>query len=149
LYTAGIYEGVDVIRVTDTCNLNISDTATAIVIPDTDEDGIRNEADNCPEHPNGPYLGTCVRIASGFFVSTGVTCINNNDCEVDQLCDTAQLDFDETGIGDACECRGNFDGDTDIDGSDAFIFKLGFGRSSLFNPCPVVSTIPTTTTTIP
>jgi len=37
--------------------------------------------------------------------------------------------------GDACECEGNFDGDDDQDGSDAFDFKVDFGRSPLGNPC--------------
>jgi hypothetical protein len=103
---------------------------------DTDADGIPNTADNCPEHPNGPNLGTCVKIRGGLFVGMGVICSNNGDCLGDELCDLGQLDFDESGVGDACECRGNFDGDSDIDGNDAFIFKLGFGRSNLFNPCP-------------
>ena len=135
-YTAGGYEGIDIIQVSDTCNLNISANATAIVIPDTDEDGIRNEDDNCPEHPNGIYLGTCIRITGGFFTGFGVPCIDSTDCASDEICDTAQLDFDETGVGDACECRGNFDGDSDIDGNDAYIFKVGFGRGTFFNPCP-------------
>ena len=39
------------------------------------------------------------------------------------------------GCGDACECEGNFDGDEDQDGSDAFDFKEDFGRSFLGNPC--------------
>jgi hypothetical protein len=37
--------------------------------------------------------------------------------------------------GDACECEGNFDGDEDQDGFDAFTFKVDFGRSPIRNPC--------------
>ena len=33
-------------------------------------------------------------------------------------------------------CEGNFDNDYDVDGSDAFVFKTDFGRSSISNPCP-------------
>jgi hypothetical protein len=33
-------------------------------------------------------------------------------------------------------CLGNFDGDNDVDGSDAITFKADFGRSSIKNPCP-------------
>lgn len=33
-------------------------------------------------------------------------------------------------------CEGNFDYDDDQDGSDAFIFKTDFGRSTFGNPCP-------------
>ena len=31
--------------------------------------------------------------------------------------------------------EGNMDGDVDVDGSDASIFKAGFGRSGFQNPC--------------
>jgi hypothetical protein len=33
-------------------------------------------------------------------------------------------------------CEGDFDGDGDQDGTDAFTFKTDFGRSSFSNPCP-------------
>jgi len=36
-------------------------------------------------------------------------------------------------------CEGNFDNDLDQDGSDAFVFKADFGRSSLLDPCPVIA----------
>jgi hypothetical protein len=39
------------------------------------------------------------------------------------------------GIGDACDCEGNFTCDADVDGADASTFKADFGRSGLFNPC--------------
>ena len=39
------------------------------------------------------------------------------------------------GIGDACDCEGNFACDLDVDGTDASIFKLYFGRSTINNPC--------------
>ena len=39
------------------------------------------------------------------------------------------------GCGDACDCEGNFDGDEDVDGDDAFTFKEDFGRSPFQIPC--------------
>ena len=39
------------------------------------------------------------------------------------------------GIGDACDCEGNFDCDSDCDGTDAASFKTDFGRSGFLNPC--------------
>ncbi len=39
------------------------------------------------------------------------------------------------GIGDACECEGNFDCDGDCDGTDAATFKADFGRSEFSTPC--------------
>ncbi len=40
-------------------------------------------------------------------------------------------------IGDACECEGNFNcsADQDVDGSDAALFKVDFGRSGILDPC--------------
>ena len=41
------------------------------------------------------------------------------------------------GIGDACECEGNFDctDDQNVDGGDTAIFRVDFGRMSDNNPC--------------
>lgn len=39
------------------------------------------------------------------------------------------------GIGNACDCEGNFNCDADVDGSDAFSFKADFGRTIILNPC--------------
>ena len=39
------------------------------------------------------------------------------------------------GMGNACECEGNFDADGDCDGTDAAKFKLDFGRNQFNRPC--------------
>ncbi len=39
-----------------------------------------------------------------------------------------------------CDCEGNFDGDSDVDGSDTYLFKADFGRSLLLNPCNATDT---------
>jgi hypothetical protein len=41
------------------------------------------------------------------------------------------------GIGDACDCEGNFNCsvDPDVDGSDASTFKANFGRGGFIKPC--------------
>jgi hypothetical protein len=39
------------------------------------------------------------------------------------------------GIGNACECEGNFDCDSDIDGTDAATFKGDVGRHLMTDPC--------------
>jgi hypothetical protein len=46
------------------------------------------------------------------------------------------------GIGDACDCEGNFScaEDQDVDGSDAALFKGDFGRSIMVHPCIVGDT---------
>jgi hypothetical protein len=47
-------------------------------------------------------------------------------------------------------CEGNFDGDVDVDGTDAAVFKSDFGRSAFKNPCPpkVLAPIPKTGQTV-
>jgi subtilisin family serine protease len=39
------------------------------------------------------------------------------------------------GIGDVCECEGDFRCDGDVDGSDASVFKFHFGRAISHYPC--------------
>jgi hypothetical protein len=39
------------------------------------------------------------------------------------------------GIGDACDCEGDFNCDTDVDAEDIDLFLLDFGRSVYFDPC--------------
>ena len=90
------------------------------------------DEDNCPEAPNGPYLGTCI---AG---SIEGTCIADEACGIGGICSLNQEDSyppQGNGIGDACDCEGNFDCDDDQDGSDAVAFKVNFGRSVLSNPC--------------
>ena len=41
------------------------------------------------------------------------------------------------GVGDACDCEGDFACDGDVDGSDASTFKADFGRSVMVHPCIV------------
>jgi hypothetical protein len=43
-------------------------------------------------------------------------------------------------------CEGNFDYDEDVDGGDAFTFKVDFGRSVFSNPCPFQGPGPVTKT---
>ena len=41
------------------------------------------------------------------------------------------------GVIYACDCEGNFDADSDVDGSDGLIFKMDFGRSHFNDPCEI------------
>ena len=118
---------------------------------DLDADGVEDIDDNCPNHPNGIILGTCVRLIGGAYVGTGVLCTDISYCEYEQgeICDMDQGDDDENGIGDACECYADCNCDTKIDLADLVVTKYQFLR----NDCPgCTSTMPTTsisTTTIP
>jgi hypothetical protein len=101
---------------------------------DTDGDGISDGNDNCPTTPNGSDLGTCTE------GTVGETCTSNDDCYPNGVCSMNQEDMDLDGVGDVCDdvqmCKGNFDYDGDVDGTDAAVFKAHFGRSTFTNPCP-------------
>ena len=124
-----------------------SDTIT-VSETDSDADAIPDSQDNCLHHPNGPLLGTCT---SGPRQIVGiVTCTSNTDCNPNGFCSMNQEDIyppGGNGVGDACDCEGNFDCDGDVDGTDAMKFKEDFGRNLLKNPCP--NCVGTTTTTVP
>jgi len=99
---------------------------------DFDCDGISDEEDNCPSTPNNQTVGTCTN------GTIGEPCMSNGNCGTDGFCSMNQEDTYPpgcNGIGDACECEGDFDCDGDVDGTDAALFELDSGRSPANNPC--------------
>jgi hypothetical protein len=80
---------------------------------------------------------------------------NNNGMLNDEVREILQLTaidlgspgFDNTyGYGlvqaspfNVCDCEGNFDGDSDVDGTDGQTFKADFGRSQYSNPCETIN----------
>ena len=93
-----------------------------------------SEVDNCSTVPNGPFLGTCIE------GNIWDSCIADGACGPGGLCSMNQQDTyppQGNGIGDACECEGNFDcsEDRNVDGSDAALFKTDFGRNSFHSAC--------------
>ncbi len=109
---------------------------TELYTSDYDLDGILSEEDNCPTTPNGPERGTCT---SGTSETIGRPCMTDAECGIDGFCSMNQEDtypVDGDGIGDACFlCESDFDLDSDVDGTDAALFKEDFGRSLFINPC--------------
>ena len=76
--------------------------------------------------------------------SDGLYCNGNEFCNVFAECGHSG---NPCGAGTVCSegldtcitqtfCKGNFDFDKDVDGTDASVFKSNFGRSALQNPCP-------------
>jgi hypothetical protein len=124
---------------------------------DTDLDGVGDGCDNCLLTPNGIDLGTCTKGPVGQSCTTNEQCSANGFCsmqqqdadvdEVGDACDNCPNNFNPfqedtyppggNGIGDVCECEGNFNcaEDQDVDGSDAALFKTDFGRSAMSHPC--------------
>jgi len=114
-------------------------TALLSAINDRDEDGIPDESDNCPETAN-PDQADMDTDAIGDVCDPD----DDNDGISDQEdnCSCVQNPGQEdsyppqgNGIGDACDCEGDFNCDSDVDGTDASDFKTDFGRSSILNPC--------------
>ena len=102
---------------------------------DLDKDGICGDLDNCPTTPNGPLLGTCTKNHS---ILVGSPCMTNNDCGLYGFCSMHQEDTSPpygNGIGDACECEGDFDCDGDVDGSDLRLIMIDIFRNRRFNAC--------------
>ena len=91
-------------------------------------DGIPEQYDNCPDMPNGPLLGTCVREDNGIILSTPRTCMSDSDCSSTEECQTNQEDIDENNIGDVCECHADLDNDGIIGIFDSMILKTEIGR---------------------
>jgi len=147
LYTAGSGTGTDTVTLTDPCNGDISDTATVTIALDSDDDRIPDSEDNCPDHPNGTNLGTCVKTKSNMIVSYReggdfITCTSNSDCEATGgTCDMSQGDCNGNGIGDVCECYMDCNnagaGDGKITGLDLEAVKDEYGRwdCSELDPC--------------
>jgi hypothetical protein len=103
---------------------------------DDDCDGLYNQDDNCPQAANGPAQGTCVWGYLGQYCLVDIHCGSDGICDQDQGDTVPPLG---NGIGDICDCAGNFDCDSDVDGSDAREFKEDFGRSIFSNPCNQVN----------
>ncbi len=108
---------------------------------DMDDDGVDDACDNCPSTSNPSQEDTD---SSGI----GNACNDLIDADSDEWedsldnCPNTSNTFQEdsrppqgNGIGDACECEGDFSCDGDVDGSDASTFKVDFGRSVMENPC--------------
>jgi hypothetical protein len=155
------FSGLDDFDTTVGCGFMVYDSpigmhTITVSEPDSDADAVPDSKDNCLHHPNGPLLGTCT---SGPRQVIGiVTCTSNTDCDPNGFCSMNQEDIyppGGNGVGDACDCEGNFDCDADVDGSDAMKFKEDFGRNTLKNPCPncavttTTTVLPSTTTTEP
>ena len=116
---------------------------------DEDDDGIGDVCDPCTDTDSDGYgnpgfpVNTCT-VDNCPDVANPSQADGDGDC-IGYLCDADPGEYDPTApdsyppqgndCGDACECEGNFDGDADVDSSDAAKFKSDFGRSSMSNPC--------------
>jgi hypothetical protein len=111
---------------------------------DPDDDGVDVECDNCPNDSNTGQKD-CDNDGEGDACEANPDDRDDdwdNHCNgIDKCPNFYNLDNTDTyppqgnGIGDACDCEGDFACDGDVDGSDASTFKADFGRSVMVNPC--------------
>ncbi len=120
---------------------------------DTDGDGINDDLDNCTDTDQDGFgdpgfalnicrTDNCPDVANSNQIDADGDCIGD-------MCDPEPGVYDPltvdsyppggNGCGDLCECEGDFDGDADVDGTDAAAFKSDFGRNSLVDRCSNVS----------
>jgi len=118
----------------------------------SDGDGLGDGCDNCPDLPNagqedadadaiGDACDSCPHDHDND-IDSDTICGNVDNCPTAP--NEGQLDSyppQGNGIGDTCDCEGNFNCsiDQDVDGSDAAIFKADFGRNVLMNTCTAIS----------
>ena len=94
--------------------------------PDSDSDGVGDACDNCPDDSNPEQ-------DDGDYDEKGTVC--------DNCPGTFNPDQEDAyppqgnGIGNACDCEGDFNCDQDVDGTDASLLKADFGRSQFNTPC--------------
>lgn len=107
---------------------------------DADSDGLGDLCDNCINYSNGPLRGTCTKTTQyNYIVSTGQFCTEDTDCDDGEYCEKWQADNyppGGNGIGDACDCEGNFDCDDGVTSADLAPFLDDWNQRNIYsNPC--------------
>jgi hypothetical protein len=78
-------------------------STTTTAVSDSDNDGINDTLDNCPNKPNGLSLGTCAPGSD----KAGATCHNDAECvsgcSSNGNCSMSQEDTDGDSVGDVCD----------------------------------------------
>lgn len=119
---------------------------------DTDDDGILDDEDNCPDTPNGPDGGTCINGDIGQYCSSNVHCgtsgfcsLNQDDYDGDNIGDVCDADTMEDNYPppngnncvDACECEADFNYDGAVTAADVTTFLDDYGRNQYYEPCTI------------
>jgi hypothetical protein len=102
---------------------------------DSDDDGIKDDEDKCPCHPNGIDKGTCVVDVGNVIMSYEegdelITCDDDIDCEPDGYCQKVQGDCNGNGIGDVCEGYADFNESGDVNLADLLDLIICYGKTN-------------------
>ncbi|MGA1825575.1 MAG: hypothetical protein ACMUIP_13025, partial [bacterium] len=78
-------------------------------------------------------------IGGNYIVSNGQYCTDDGDCDEGEYCEKEQADHyppDGNGIGDACDCEGDFDCSGGVDAGDVGPFLDDWNKRTIYlNPC--------------
>lgn len=120
---------------------NVCDTCPNDIANDYDHDDVCGDVDNCPDDYNPSQTDKDNS-------QIGDACNDVVDLDGDEWEDSLDNCPDDynpeqvdtfpsqgNGVGDSCDCEGDFDCDEDVDGKDAASFKLYFGRNLFYYPC--------------
>jgi hypothetical protein len=103
----------------------------------TFQEGVIFYTSNDSDKSYGYYVRAVRDLCGVLGDADGDTVCNNVDnCPIAPNSD--QSDFyppQGNGIGNACDCEGNFDCNMSVDGMDAATFKVDYGRSEISEPC--------------
>jgi hypothetical protein len=136
-------EDADIDGLGDICDLCPNDFDN-----DIDTDGLCGDIDNCPAD-NNPLQEDTDNSGIGNACNDSIDADNDEwENSIDNCLTTPNPTQQDSypppgnGIGDACDCEGNFNcwEDQDVDGSDASTFKTDFGRSNILHPCVIEDT---------
>ena len=103
---------------------------------DSDDDGIKDDEDKCPCHPNGINKGTCVKDVGSVIMSYEegdelITCDDDVDCTLTGgYCQKVQGDCNWNGIGDVCEGYADFDDSGSVNLVDLMDLILCYGKTN-------------------
>jgi hypothetical protein len=125
-----------------TANGRVKDPGGPAIIPvDSDDDGLPDDQDNCPNTPNPGQEDTSP--PQGNDIGDACDCECDFDCDTDVDADDVETflaDFGRFEFNNPCvnenQCNGDFSCDGDVDAVDVEKFLEDFGRFQFNNPCP-------------